>query len=73
MSRTCVSSVTSQTSLQEMYGKLYKLHNSPTIIMAPAEALLVLAFDKLHNNINLYYTVFLPEVIGDRQVNMNVL
>ncbi len=51
-----------------MYGKTYKLHNSPAL--APAEALLVSsspAFDGLHDDIkNFYPGVFLSEVIKEK-------
>ena len=42
-----------------MYGKTYKMHNSPGL--APAEALLVsssLAFDGVHNNMKIFNVVY---------------
>ena len=43
-----------------MYGKTYKLHNSPAL--APAEVLLVL----LHDDIKFFYSgMFLPKVIKE--------
>ena len=50
-----------------MYGKTYKLHNSPAL--APTQALLVSsspAFDGLHDDIKNYSGVFLPKVIKEK-------